>query len=84
MIARAPPPKSGITGVLLVFCIAAVLAGLGFDFGAGAHTTFWIGDQPGAAAAIGVAAAVFAVIAARVARILLGRTQGGDDAGAHS
>lgn len=84
MITRTPPPKSGISGVLLVFCIAAVLAGLGFDFGTGAHTKFWIGDQAGAATAIGVAGAVFAVVAARVARILLGRAQGGDDAGAHS
>jgi hypothetical protein len=84
MITRAPPPKSGITGVLLVFCVAAVLTGLGFDFGAGAHTKFWIGDQPGAATAIGVAAAVFAVVAARVARIVLGRAQGDNDAGAHS
>ncbi|MGD9982177.1 MAG: hypothetical protein AB7H66_15190 [Hyphomonadaceae bacterium] len=81
MSARTPPPKSGITGVLLVFCIAAVLAGLGFDFGAGARTDFWIGDQTGAAAAIGLATAVFAVVASRVARIVFGRVQGSSDAG---
>src|SRR5262249_49168093 len=84
MIARTPPPKSGIAGVLLVFCIAALLAGIGFDLGAGARTRFWIGDQVGAAAAIGGAAAVFAVIAARVARLALGRSQESSDASADS
>jgi hypothetical protein len=76
------PPKSGLTGVLLVFCIAALLAGLGFDFGAGARAKFWIGDQAGAAAAIGIAGAVFAIVAARAARLLLGRSDRSGDAGA--
>lgn len=80
MIARAPPPKSGIAGVLLVFCVASVLAGIGFDFGADAHPNFWIGDQVGAAAAVGAGTAVFAVVAARLAIFVLGRAQGSSDA----
>lgn len=68
-----PPQRSGIAGVLFVFCLAALIAGLGFDLGTGARTHFWIGDQPGAAAAIGVVAALFALAAAHVARLLLGR-----------
>lgn len=84
MNTRPPPRKSGVTGVLLVFCIAALLAGLGFDAGAGAHPSFWIGDQIGAAAAIGVAGAVFAILAARLVRAALGRKVGSRDAGLHS
>ncbi|MGQ0533152.1 MAG: hypothetical protein ACT4OF_10760 [Caulobacteraceae bacterium] len=84
MIAKSPPRKNGIAGMLFVFCLAAFLAGIGFDLGAGAHASFWIGDQTGAAAAIGVASAVFAVVAVRAARAVLGRRQEGGDAGAHS
>jgi hypothetical protein len=87
MNTRRPPSsprRSNLTGVLVVFCVAALIAGIGFDFGAGAHPGFWIGDQVGAAAAIGVAGAVFAVVVARVMRLLLGRKEGSGDAGLHS
>jgi hypothetical protein len=69
-------PRSGLTGVLFVFCLAALLAGLGFDVAGEARTSFWIGAQPGAAAMIGVAAVVFAVVAARLAQILFTRRGG--------
>jgi hypothetical protein len=82
MIARPPSSKSGVTGVLLVFCVAALAAGLGFDFGLGAHPDFWIGDQAGASAAIGIAGAAFAIVGARLARAILGRKGEGGDAGA--
>ena len=67
----APPPRSGVTGLLLVFSIAALLAGLGFDLIGGSRMRFWIGDQPAAAAAVGVAGVLFAVIAAHAMRFVL-------------
>ena len=71
---RTPaPPRGGIAGLLLVFCLAAGAAGLGFDLGLDARPNFWIGAQPGAAAALGVGAAVFAILGARGAQLLLGR-----------
>lgn len=73
MSQRPPPQRSGVSGVLFVFCLAALLAGLGFDLGAGARAHFWIGDQPAAAAAIGVSATLFAIVAALLGRLLLGR-----------
>jgi len=83
---RTPePPRGGIAGLLLVFCVAAFLAGLGFDIGANARSGFWIASEPGAAAAFGVAAVVFAAIAARGMRIVLGRRreEGDSDVGGH-
>lgn len=79
--------RSGATGLLLVFSITALLAGLGFDLGAGSRVRFWIGDQPAAAAAVGVVGVLFAVIAAHVARLVLVRRtpeEGGRDAGSHT
>ena len=66
-----PPQRSGVTGLLLVFSVTALLVGLGFDLGAGSRVRFWIGDQPAAAAAVGVAGVLFAVLAAHAARLLL-------------
>lgn len=83
---RTPEPaRGGVAGLLFVFCIAAFVAGLGFDVGARARFGFWIGAEPGAAGAFGVAAAVFGVIAARGARMLLARRRekGDSDASGH-
>lgn len=83
-----PPPRSGITGLLFVFCLTALVLGLGFDLGLGARVRFWIGDQPAAAAAVGVAAVLFAILAAQAARFMLGRRkqpdEGSSDAGSHT
>ena len=79
--------RSGITGLLFVFCLTALIVGLGFDLGAGARLKFWIGDQPGAAAAIGAAVVLFVVVATHAARFALGRRQKADEGssdGAHS
>lgn len=73
MSRASPPQRSGVTGLLLVFSIAALIAGLGFDLGAGSRVRFWIGDQPASAAAIGVASVLFAVLAAHAARLVLAR-----------
>lgn len=75
-----PPPRSSAVGLLLVFCLTALVVGIGFDLGASARVRFWIGDQPGAAAAIGAAAALFTILAALGARAVLGRaTEQGKD-----
>jgi hypothetical protein len=89
MTKRAPRPRGGIFGLLLVFCLTALLAGLGFDVGASARARFWIGDQPAAALAVGVAATLLAILSAWAARAVLGRKArhgdgGSSDASAHS
>lgn len=89
MTKQTPRPRGGIFGLLFVFCLAAALAGLGFDLGASTRAHFWIGDQPAAAFAIGVAATLFAILAAWTARALLGRKaretkRGSSDAGSHA
>lgn len=84
---KAAPPRSGVTGVLFVFCLAALIAGLGFDIAGGVRVHFWIGDQPGAAAAVGIAAVLFVVLAGQAARFVLGRrekaAEGSDDGSSH-
>ncbi len=86
--AQPPQPPSGVTGLLLVFSITALLVGVGFDLGAGSRVRFWIGDQPAAAAAVGVAGVLFAVLAAHAARAVLARRKPGEegskDAGSHT
>jgi hypothetical protein len=83
-MSRDPPPRGGIAGLVLLFCFTAVVAGLGFDF-AGDRYGFWLGARPGGAAALGAAAAAFCVVAAQVARLLLGRgeAKGSGDADPH-
>ncbi|MEZ5972980.1 MAG: hypothetical protein R3C31_14310 [Hyphomonadaceae bacterium] len=76
------PQNSDVFGLLLVFCLTAFLGGLGFDIAGGARLRFWIGDQPAAAGAVGIAAVLFVVLVAHVGRILLDRRhkeeEGGD------
>jgi hypothetical protein len=85
---RTPAPsRRGIAGLLFLFCCAAVAAGLGFDIGLGARSAYWIGAEPGAAAALGVAGAAFALVAAHAGQMLFRRptaqadAKGGGDAG---
>lgn len=83
-----PPPRSGITGLLFVFCLTALLLGLGFDIGAAARLPFWIGDQPAAAAAVGIAAILVVTLVAQAARFALRRRRAANeessDAGSHT
>ncbi|MBP6688930.1 MAG: hypothetical protein KA153_02975 [Hyphomonadaceae bacterium] len=85
---KTSTPRSGVTGVLFVFCLAALIAGLAFDLAGGVRVHFWIGDQPGAAAAVGVAVVLFVVLAGQAARFVLGRwdrvTEGSDDGSSHT
>lgn len=81
-----PPPRSTIVGVLFVFSLTALIAGLGFDLAGGARLRFWIGDQPAAAAAVGGAAVLFAILCAQAGRAMLDRRRkpGSRDAGSHA
>lgn len=74
-MSRTPraPSQGGLLGVATLFCGVAAIAGLAFDFALRGPGGFWIGAQPGGAAAIGASAAIFAVLAARVARLILAR-----------
>lgn len=85
-MSREPRLRSGMTGLLILFSAALLAAGLGFDFGAQARRAFWIGAAPGGAAAIGVGAALFVVLAAQALRWALQRRarQENDDAGDHA
>ncbi|MDZ4690861.1 hypothetical protein [Terricaulis sp.] len=71
-MSRAPPPRGGIAGLAILLCFTAAAAGVAFDFMSRGPGGFWVGAQPGAAAAIGFGAALFAVIAARLAQFLFG------------
>lgn len=71
-------PRGGIAGLAILLCFTAAAAGLAFDFATRGPGGFWIGAQPGAAAVIGLGAAVLVVIAARVAQFLFGTKGGGD------
>lgn len=83
-MSKAPPPRGGVAGLALLFCVTAGAAGAAFDFGARGPGGFWIGDVPGAAAVIGAVGAVLCVIMARLALLVFARgKKGGGDAGGH-
>jgi hypothetical protein len=71
-----PPPRGGVGGTVFLVCFALAVAGLVFDLAFGARPELWIVAQPGAAAAIGVGAAFFAAIAARLAQLVLPKSPG--------
>ena len=67
------PSQGGLLGAATLLCAVAAIAGLAFDFSLRGFGGFWVGAQPGGAAAIGASAAIFVVLAARGARWLLAR-----------
>lgn len=68
-----PQNKGGAGGVAFILCLSAALFGLGFDLMRRNPDPFWIGASPGGAAAIGAAAALFCLAAARIAPMVLRR-----------
>mgnify|MGYP000505612635 CR=1 FL=1 len=83
-MSKAPPPRGGIAGLVILFCFTLAALGLAFDFTTRGPGGFWVGAQPGAGAAIGLGAAVVCVIAARLAQMLFGRGgEEGDDVSGH-
>lgn len=69
-MSKTPPPRGGSAGLVTLFCFTAAAAGIAFDFATRGPGGFWIGARPGAMAVIGVAAALLAVLAARLAQFL--------------
>lgn len=67
-----PPRAKGISGLVLLFCVTALAAGLGFDFMT-ERNAWWLGAEHGAAAVIGLAAAAFTVLVGHLLRFLLQR-----------
>lgn len=85
MIKPAPPPKRGIAGMVLLFCVAALVAGLGFEFLSGDAPRFSVVAQPGGRAVLGVGVVAVLVLLAHAMRALLAvRKDGGGDAGGHA
>jgi len=76
-MSKAPPPRGGIAGVALLLCLTTAAIGAAIEF-TGPAGGFWIGDLPGAPAAIGAGAAVLVVIVARLALLAFGGRGGGD------
>lgn len=76
-MSKTPTPRGGVARAVIVVCLLAAAVGLGLDFAAGERSAFWIGARPGGAGAIGAAAAVFCVVAARIGQMLLGRGDAG-------
>ncbi len=68
MSAYPPPPRRGVAWFAFVACVAA--AAIGFMLGRVETARYWAMDALGAPAAIGAAAAIFAVIASQAARAL--------------
>lgn len=83
MIRPTPPRPSGIAGLLFLFCVVCLIAGVGFDAISDSDVRFGLASQPGARAMIGVAVAVGAVVLGHALRLVLGRKSKGEggDAG---
>lgn len=85
MIKPPPPQKRGIAAMLLLFCVVALVAGVGFEFIDGASARFSVIAQPGGRAILGVLVACVLVLLAHVMRALLAsRKDGGGDASDHA
>lgn len=85
MIKPAPPPKRGIAAMMLLFCVVALLAGLGFEFLNDTPPRFSVVAQPGGRAVLGVGVVAVLVLLAHGMRLLLtARERGGGDAADHS
>ncbi|GAM98837.1 hypothetical protein U91I_02473 [alpha proteobacterium U9-1i] len=67
--------RGGAAAMLFLFCLAAGGAGLAFDLTAQPARNFWFVAEPGIAAVVGLAAAVFAVTAGFLARLALVRNE---------
>ena len=80
--------SNGIGGLILLFCVVALLAGVLFDVLDTNDTGFALASQRGSRAVLGAGIAVAAMLIAYGMRFVLGRArkpeQEGDDAGAHS
>lgn len=83
---KPAPNSNGIGGLVLLFCIAALLAGVLFDVLNQDDNGFALAQQPGSRAVLGAAVAVAAILLAHGVRWALARQRNPDkedgDAGA--
>jgi hypothetical protein len=82
MIKPAPEQPRGIAGLALLFCGAALVAGLGFDFLLADGARFSVIGEPGGRAVLGIGVAAAVVLIAHAMRFALGkppRAEGEDD-----
>jgi hypothetical protein len=73
MTKQAKQKNGGPGATIFLFFLAAAGVALALDYSSVGTPGFWIGASSGGAAALGAAAAVFCVIAAHVARLVLVR-----------
>jgi len=81
-----PPPRGGVAGLVLLFCVSAGGAALAFDLLRDAPSSFWMLADPGGRALLGAGAVTILVLIAHGARWLLARRageKGEGDAGDH-
>lgn len=83
MIKPEPPAKHGIAAMLLLFCAAALIAGVALDvLTPQSGPRFGVITQPGGRAVLGVGVVAALVLAAQAMRMLLSvHEDGGGDAG---
>ena len=79
---RPKNQRGGVFGMALLLCGAATVLGAGLDVASAPGMRFWFDAQPGAFALVGAGAACVAVIAAHIARLLLGRRASDETRGA--
>lgn len=75
MTKTPPSPRGGIAGLVLLFCVAAGVAGLVFDFSLLRGASAWIAAQPGARAVLGAGVALLMIAAAFLLRLILARRE---------
>lgn len=87
MIKPTPTSSSGVGGLILLFCVVGLLAGVLFDVLNTSDGGFALASQPGSRAVLGAAVAIAVVLVAHGMRFALGRArkiEEGDDAGPHA
>lgn len=82
MIKPAPEQPRGVSGLALLFCGVALIAGLGFDVLLGDGARFSVMGEAGGRAVLGLGVAAAVVLIAHAMRFVLGkppRGEGEDD-----
>ena len=75
------PPRGGAAPMLIMLSVVVFAIGLAFDLGLNQSRAFWIGAEPGARAVIALAAVLLVVVASRLLRMALGRSEQGGGRG---
>lgn len=78
---KPAPNSNGIGGLVLLFCIAALLAGVLFDVLNPDDNGFALAQQPGSRAVLGAGVAAVAILLAHGVRLALARKRNPDEEG---